>query len=372
MSNLQTHWSEAELLATHDVVAPLVVQGVRCHGGFDASGEYVSPRTKNRVRATEQWQQAHREGFGTEIIDAPLASWPESYPNVAQAKYLLAEGVRDPIVTTLTRIGTVEGFGAMIRGLGPGDMQKFFVESIDGTCISHLQHGLFEAQARDEAGWADEAGHRDMWFAARDVAFANPVTEDETRRMLERMGIPGDARAGAAPAANAPRPAPRIFVDLDPNIEGMARFMLGLLFIELSAFHTFAWAEAVLSDDRLVAGDGLAAQIVSYVRADETPHVEYLKTALTEMRDRTFIGESGRRYAGTSVIERIWNVAMAESRDVRRPALLRATLAEVEHALGGNRRRDDILEGFHACGSLRPDARGELVAVGSGDGAGTQ
>ena len=167
MSNLQTQWSEAELLATETVVEPLVVEGIRCHGGFDAAGNYVSPRTKYRVPATAAWQQAHREAFGTEIIDAPLATWPASYPDVAQAKYLLSEGVRGPIVTTLTRIGTVEGFGAMIRGLGPGDIQRFFVESIDGTCLAHLQRGLFEAQARDEAGWGGVAGHRDMWFAAR-------------------------------------------------------------------------------------------------------------------------------------------------------------------------------------------------------------
>ena len=139
--------------------------------------------------------------------------------------------------------------------------------------------------------------------------------------------------------------------------------MLGLLFIELSAFHTFVWAEAVLSDTDLVAGEGEAARIVSFIRADETPHVEYLKTALTEMRDRTIIGESGRKHAGTDVIATIWNTALNESREVRRPALLKATLAEVEYALDGNRRRDEILEGFHACGTLRPDASGELVAV---------
>jgi hypothetical protein len=355
VSNLQTQWSEAELLATETVVEPLVVRGVRCHGGFDENGDYVSPRTKYRVPATSAWQEAHREVFGTDIIDAPLATWPVSYPDVAQAKYLLSEGVRGPIITTLTRIGTVEGFGAMIRGLGPGDMQRFFVESIDGTCLSHLQRGLFEAQARDEAGWEAEAGHRDMWFAARDVAFEDPLTDDETQRMLERMGIP----SSNAPAA--PAPVPQFFDDLDPGIEGMARFMLGLLFIELSAFHTFAWAEEVLSDADLVAGDGEAARIVSYVRADETPHVEYLKAALTEMRDRTFIGRSGRKYPGVDVISQFWDAALNESRDVRRPALLRATLAEVEHALAGNRRRDEILEGFHACGTLAPDARGVLV-----------
>jgi hypothetical protein len=367
VSNLQTDWTEAELLATHTVVEPLLAGGVRCHGGFDESGAYVSPRTKYRVPATQAWQQAHREAFGTEIIDAPLASWPVSYPDVAQAKYLLSEGVRGPVVTTLTRIGTVEGFGAVIRGLGPGDLQPFFVESIAGTCLSHLQHGLFEAQARDEAGWGDEAGHRDMWFAARDIAFERPLTENETRRMLERMGISAGPAANAVPANSAQDPARavRLFDDLDPGIEGMARFMLGLLFIELSAFHTFAWAEAVLSDDDLVAGDGEAARIVSYIRGDETPHVEYLKTALTEMRDRTFIGESGRKYAGADAIDRMWAFAMTESREVRRPALLRATLAEVEHALAGNRRRDEILEGFHACGSLRPDATGALVPVDS-------
>lgn len=356
MSNLQTEWSEAELLATDDIVEPLIANGVRCHGGFDATGEYVSPRTKFRVPATTAWQQAHCEAFGTDILDAPLASWPTSYPDVAQAKYLISEGVRLPVIATLTRIGTVEGFGGVIRELGPGDLQRFFVESIDGTCLSHLQRGLFEAQARDEAGWRDEAGHRDMWFAARDVAFENPITEDETMLMLGRMGLPvGDLATSAAPAPV------RLFDDLDPAIERMTRFMLGLLFIELSAFHTFAWAEEVLSDTDLVAGDGEAARIVSYVRRDETPHVEYLKAALTEMRDRTFIGESGRTYAGTDVIGKIWNLAMTESREVRRPQQLRTMLAEVEHALSGNRRRAEILEGFHACGTLRPDARGDLV-----------
>jgi hypothetical protein len=141
--------------------------------------------------------------------------------------------------------------------------------------------------------------------------------------------------------------------------------MLRVLFIEISAFHTFRWAETWLSDPKLVAGDGEAADLVSYIRADETPHVDYLRTALTEMRDRTFIGESGQKLAGADVIARIWDTALTESRETRRPALLRTTLAEVEHALTGNRRREEILEGFHACGSLRPDASGELVPIGS-------
>ena len=55
VSNLQTHWSETELLATDDRRrAARSCDGVRCHGGFDANGEYVSPRTKFRVPATER------------------------------------------------------------------------------------------------------------------------------------------------------------------------------------------------------------------------------------------------------------------------------------------------------------------------------
>ena len=60
--------------------------------------------------------------------------------------------------------------------------------------------------------------------------------------------------------------------------------MISLLFIEISAFHGFIWAEGVLGDTDVCAGDGEAARIVSYIRADETPHVAYLRVALSEGR----------------------------------------------------------------------------------------
>src|SRR6185503_7434580 len=103
------------------------------------------------------------------------------------------------------------------------------------------------------------------------------------------------------PAALPPRLAPEIDADLELLIARMAN----LLLIEISAFHTFAWAEEVLSDRALVAGDGEAARLVSYIRADEVPHVEYLKCTLTEMRDRTFVTDTGGRIAGTEIIGRI-------------------------------------------------------------------
>lgn len=351
MSNLQLTWTETELLANDAVAEPLVAGGVRCHGGFTDDGRYVSPRTKNRVPATKAWQQSHREVFGREILDAPLELWPEVFPNVAQTKYLLRAGVPGPTISALTRIGTVEGFGSLIRQVNVDKMQSHFAESIGGTAIEHLQSGLFEAHARDEAGWEEEAGHKQMWFAARDIAFESPVTEDMTQAMLVRMGIvPADGKPPTPEDVRRSAEAQRRFPDIDLSLEMMVRRMVGLLFIEVSAFHTFAWAEEVLSDTDLVAGDGRAAALVSYIRADETPHVDYLRTALTEMRDRTFVGESGAKIPGTEVIGTIWETALELSLGPNREGFVRQALGEVEHALATHPKRDDVLEGFLALG----------------------
>ena len=357
MTTLQTEFTEAELLASHPVAEPLVAGGVRCHGGFDDDGTYVSPRTRNRWPAIEAWQQQRAEQFGTPILDIPLDTWPEHYPNVAQAKYLIAEGVRQPTVSILTRIGTVEGFGSMIRYSMIPELQKAFDEDVTGTAMDHLGKGLYEAHARDEAGFEDEGGHKQMWFAARDVAFENPVTEDETNLMLERMGIPNPGAAGGVDMNKireqmmAMRVLPDdIGFDLESLIERMAR----LLLIEISAFHAFAWAEDVLSDTDLVAGDGEAARLVSYIRTDEAPHVAYLKTTLSEMRDRTFVGQSGKKYAGTDMIGRVWDRAVKESLGERREQQLQVTLREIEHAMKTKANAGDLLEEFHSLGSIRP------------------
>jgi hypothetical protein len=368
MSNLQLEWSETELLETDPVVEPLVAAGRRCHGGFDADGVYRSPRTRFRTPAIEAWQRHHAEQFDSPLVQAPLDTWPESYPNVAQAKFLLREGVQGPVVTTLTRVGTVEGFGSMIRFASVGDMQRFFDESIGGTATAHLHRGLLEAHARDEAGHDAEAGHKEMWFAARDVAFDRPLTEDETERMMERMGIAGPANGGVPDAELVRRrlEATRRFHDLDFGLEMLVQRMISLLMIEVSAFHTFAWAETVLSDDDLVAGDGEAARLVSYIRQDEASHVEYLRTALSEMRDRTFVAETGRRIPGAEVIGTLWDMHLADSLGSRREQFLRQTLGEVEYSLSGNPRRDAILEEFHALGSVRPSREGVLADTATG------
>jgi hypothetical protein len=340
MAELPLTWTASELLADFDVAEPLIAGGVRCHGGFAADGEYVSPRTKNRVPAIRGWQQSHRRQFGTEILDAPIDLWPEVFPSVAQTKYLLREGVAAPTISSLTRIGTVEGFGSMIRAVQVDRLQSRFDESIAGTAIEHLQRGLFEAHARDEAGWEDEGGHKQMWFAARDIAFEMPTTEDETERMLQRLGITMGGGGATAP----PRLLPDdIAVELELLIERMVR----LLLIEVSAYHTFAWAEELLADGELVAGDGEAAELVSYIRTDESPHVEYLRTTLSEMRDRAFVGASGRVYAGAELIGRLWDRALSESLGPRRKLMKQTSAAEVERAVRARPDAGDLLDEFH-------------------------
>ncbi|MBV8161477.1 MAG: hypothetical protein JO265_11190 [Acidimicrobiia bacterium] len=340
MSDLKVDYTRRELLQSHAVSEPLVAGGVRCHGGFDETGAYVSPRTKHRWPAIRAWQQQRAEQFGTPLLDMALDTWPGAYPNVAQAKFLLREGVADPIVARLTQIGTVEGFGSMIRYTPIPELQQCFVEDVRGTATWHLGRGLYEAHARDEAGYKGEGGHKQMWFAARDVAFEHPLTEDQTQVMMDRMFAYGGA-AGSASAAP-------LFPDVDQSLELLIQSMARLLLIEISAYHVFAWAEELLADAELVAGDGEAARLVSHIRADEAPHVEYLKTTLSEMRDRTFRTESARPLAGATAVGQIWERARAESVGARHEANVRLVRREIEHALDGRPRGRDILAEFDA------------------------
>ncbi|MHB1910880.1 MAG: hypothetical protein ACYCTI_02355 [Acidimicrobiales bacterium] len=300
--------------------------------------------------------------FGTELLHAPVETWPGNYPNLDQARFLLTNGVRDPVVVALTRIGTVEGFGAMIRFLAPEDMQQFIVEDISGTATIHLGRGLVEAHARDEAGFGDEAGHDKMWFAARDIAFEHPVTEDQTAVMMERLGvIPG---AGTDPAAATQRfLSRRTFGQLDLGLEMLISTMLRVLFVEIKAFHVFSWAEQLLSDVDLVAGDGQAGKLVERIRADETPHVEYLRTSLSEMSVRTFKTDSGGRLSGQTVIDELWRKGMEESLGILEEQNRALIAREVESAMADHPRGRDLLQEFHSLGDVSPDSDGHFLPI---------
>jgi len=363
----QLEFTQEELLETQPIAEPLIVGGVRCHGGFDEDGHYVSPRTAKRSPAIRAWQEKHTRDFGTPILEAPLDAWPGHYPNVPQARFLLEKGITRPMITTLTRIGTVEGFGAGIRQGAVPDIQRFFDEDLRGTATAHLDQGLYEAHARDEAGFDDEGGHRQMWFAARDLAFENPDVENQVTQMLEAMGLPTTYSGGPpsperlAEMRRRAMESRQLDDDIDFALEAQIARMIRLVFIELAAFRTFAWAETVLRDASLVAGEGAASRLVSYIRADETPHVEYLKTSLSEMRDRTVIGRSGRKHAGRDLVNPMWERALDQSLGQNRQANRDMQLRALELELSSHPGRADLIEEFHHLGDVRPGPDGTWI-----------
>jgi hypothetical protein len=277
-----------ELLADVPVAEPLIVNGVRCHGGFDADGRYHSPRTLYRNPAIGAWQEQHLKSSPLPLVEIPDDAVPPHSISADQTRLLVREGVREPVIRLLTEIAIVEGFGAMIRELPVPALKSFIREDTAGTALDHLARGLFEAHARDEAGWEREGGHRQMWEAARDAAFSNPPVSPEV--------------FAAIIARRAPEP-PRMFPALDAAVERLIRFMVNVLAIEVFARSTFAWAEEVLSDPSVSDAPDEAANLVRYIRSDETPHVEYLRTALSELSARTLYGSDGTELSGKQVVD---------------------------------------------------------------------
>jgi hypothetical protein len=281
-----------QLLANVKLEAPLLVGDVRCHGGFDADGRYRSPRTLWRVPAIEAWQRQHLARSPVPLVEVPDSCVPAHLPSVAQAKLLLKSGVREPIVRILTEIAIIEGFGATIRDLPVPALSSFIREDTAATALAHLTGGLFEAHARDEAGWGDEGGHKQMWEAARDRALSDPeVPPDILMVIMARRG-PGS------------RP-PRLLTMLAEPVERLLSFMVGVLAIEVFAKSTFQWAEELLSDPEVSDSPEHAAALVRYIRSDESPHVEYLRTALSEVAARTVITGDGGEIAGREVVDRL-------------------------------------------------------------------
>ena len=145
-------------------------------------------------------------------------------------------------------------------------------------------------------------GHKQMWFAARDIAFENPVDRGRDR---------SDARSAwaSAPAAGADarsdargRRGDAPFHDLDLALEMMV------------APHDRAAAHRDLGVPHVRVGRGGARPTPTsspatarrpsscrYIRADETPHVEYLqdrahRDARPHVRRR--LGQEARRHRG--------------------------------------------------------------------------
>ena len=186
-------------------------------------------------------RRSTREPFGTEVLDVPLDTWPEHFPNVAQARHLITAGVPEPLIATLTRIGTVEGFGANIRLLQPGDLQRHFDEDIRGHRHRPPRPGPVRGP-RPRRGRLGGGGR------ATRTCGSPPATSPSSRPTRQGRHR-GDARAHGLRPAGRPRrrstSSRRLPDDIDVDLELIADLMIRVLLIEMQAFHTFAWAEDV-------------------------------------------------------------------------------------------------------------------------------
>jgi hypothetical protein len=164
------------------------------------------------------------------VIDVSHDLMPPQYPNVDQVVLLCHEGVRDPVVCALTIVSMVEGFGAIIRDVRVPTLDELLVEPMEGTALAHLREGLFEAHARDEASWGEQRGHKQMWEAARDLAFENPKIPPDV--LMRIMG-------GGAGRRNRGRKRKRLFPQVDEKLESMIATMSNVLIVELFAEEVF-------------------------------------------------------------------------------------------------------------------------------------
>ena len=209
VSNLQTHWTRGR--AARDATPSSSRSSSRACAVTAAS----TPTARTCRRAPSSACPRPRRGSRrTARRSAPRSSTRRSRPGRRRIRTsrsrstCLSQGVRDPIVTTLTRIGTVEGFGAMIRGLGPGDLQR----------VLRREHRRHVSRASRSAACSRRRRATKPAGATKPVtatcgsprATSRSSTRSPTtrpRRMLERMGIAVGRRprrprgSHAAPAA---------------------------------------------------------------------------------------------------------------------------------------------------------------------------
>jgi len=145
-----------------------------------------------------------------------------------------------------------------------------------------------------------------------------------------------------------PRARERSFPALDPDLERMLATMAQVLVVEVFAMGTFGWGEDLLSDPEVSAAPDEASRLVSYIRSDESPHVEYLRTALSEARARTIRTVDGGEVSGRSVVEGLLHRVL-RSVTSERPREQRAELRRnLSEAMKAARDPEGLLERFDA------------------------
>ncbi|HET7333884.1 MAG TPA: hypothetical protein VFI93_02115 [Rhizomicrobium sp.] len=288
-------YSRDEILSNHVFAAPHEEVGYRLHGGFDAAGAYISPRTLHRWPAIRAWSDALVERGHTLIDSSQQLMVRESYPSTAQQSFLLHHGLGQTLWDSLTVTGVIEARGRRLAETTAPEFQDVVVDDISQTATGHLNKGLLIAHGLDEGGDPDrgEGGHDSMWFAVRDMLFG----------------------AGAYPLCEVPdslsRPERgRLMPQLPEDHENWILLLMNVLMIEVRAEHFFDFCTNVMRDPnnfrdrRDVALH--AADLVDRIRQDEAPHVGYLTAVVSELRSFTFKCIDGGTVKGADMIDPIW------------------------------------------------------------------
>ncbi|MFZ5914220.1 MAG: hypothetical protein ACOY17_08360 [Pseudomonadota bacterium] len=289
------NYSYEEIMAEHPYAKPHVVMGEKLHGGFDAQGNYISPRMLGRGPAVEAWSQNVLDRGG-ELLDASVKLLKrENYPNHAQQKFLLNHGLGRTLWNTLSITGEIEGRGKILSNASGPDFQEIIVEDISDTAIGHLNKGLHHAHGRDEGGLdgSDIGAHDKMWYVVRDLLFGK--------------------NAYPVPAApeNITRPESlRVFPKLPQQFEEFLLIYMNILMVEVRAEKMFAFCCQLFRDpdlfkDRREVAEQ-AAVMVERIRQDEAIHVGYLRAVLSEMRLVTFRLNDGTTIKGSDMLDPVW------------------------------------------------------------------
>ncbi len=336
----QLAFGEEELMREHDYAAPYIVNGQRIHGGFDADGNYVSPRTAIRGRAVESWIEALRQRGGDLLAADESLLDGVRYPNEAQQKLLLQEGLGQSFWNSLTITGIIEGRGRMLAEAQFPDLQQIVREDISEMAIGHLNKGMLKAHGLDEGGRPDKGigGHDVMWFVLRDLAFGD--TDWPTPETPERIGRP---EQGA-----------RLAPEIPAGYEQVLTFLCNLLMIEIRAETMFRSTQQLLRDPELFRGrreQALeAAEIVAKIRQDEAIHVDSLRAYLGELRSLTIKTVDGETIPGAEIVDRLWNTIVHWS-TVEMPKLQREQQRKLmEQRILGHPDGERLLERFNELG----------------------
>jgi hypothetical protein len=291
----QLVYSKADLLAEHQYARPQIEAGYRLHGGFDAVGCYISPRTLKRWPAVKAWQAA-LERRGSPLIDASTRLLQHgSYPSFEQQKFLLGLGLGQTLWNSLTVTGIVEARGRFLAEFDPPSFALIVDDDIAGTAVGHLGEGLLEAHGFDEGGRAEkgEGGHDTMWFAVRDLLFGK-----------DAYPLP------VAPQSLARPELGRLMPQIPLPHEQLILMLMNVLMIEIRAERFFSFCTQVMRAPELFpkrrAEAERAAILVERIRQDEAIHVAYLQTAVSELRSFTFRTAEGAQVAGKAFIDPIW------------------------------------------------------------------